>query len=287
MTSNIKKILNISIIALVLLWLIGLTVAMIVSSKPAVSPDRHPAATKPAVEKPISITWYGYNAFKLTCETKNVLIDPWITRNPQSPIKFEDTFPVELILISDSREEYVGDAIAIAQKTGAKVVTTPDVARELKDNGLPTENILYDGSGINIGAQIEAEGIKILMTQTVHSSLVSSPTGFIIQFPGGATVYYAGTTGIFSDMQLLGTLYPMHVALLPIGGISSMDTYQAVESLKLLNPSKAIPMHFGPYANLNPSADDFMKLAMQDAPDTEVIVLKPGQSYILKPGVYR
>ena len=288
MSSNLKKILKIALIAVVVLWLIGLTIATISSiSKPSASPDKLPAAVKPAVEKPISITWYGYNAFKLTCETKNILIDPWITRNPQSPIKLEDTFPVELILISDSREEYVGDSIAIAQRTGAKVITTPDIARELRDKGLPVENILYDGSGINIGGQIEAEGIKILMTQAVHSSVVSSPTGFIIQFPGGATVYYAGTTGIFSDMQLLGTLYPMHVALLPIGGISSMDTYQAVESLKLLKPSKAIPMHFGPYANLIPSADDFIKLAMQDAPDTEVIVLKPGQSYILKPGVYR
>lgn len=288
MSSNFKKILRIALIAVVVLWLIGLTIATISSiSKPSESPDKLPAAVKPAVEKPVSITWYGYNAFKLTCETKNVLIDPWITRNPQSPIKLEDTFPVDLILISDGHEEYVGDAIAIAQKTGAKVVTTPDIAKELKDKGLPAENMLYDGSGINIGGQIEAEGIKVLMTQAVHSSTTSPSTGFIVQFPGEATIYYAGNTGIFLDMQLLANLYPIHVALVPIGGISSMDTYQAVESLKLLKPSKAIPMHFGPYANLIPSADDFIKLAMQVAPDTEVIVLKPGQSYILKPGVYR
>lgn len=287
MSSNVKKILKISVIAVVLLWLVGLTVVNVISSKPAVTPDKQPTAVKLAVEKPVSITWYGYNAFKLTCETKNVLIDPWITRNPQSPIKLEETLPVELILVSDGRKEHVGDTIAIAKKTGAKVITTPDIAEELKANGLPIENILFDGSGINIGGQIEAEGIKVLMTQTAHSSVISSPTGFIIQFPGNATVYYAGTTGIFTDMQLLANLYPMHVALLPIGGISSMDTYQAVSSLKLLNPSIAIPMHFGPYANLIPSADDFLKLAMQDVPDTKVVVLKPGQSYILKTGVYR
>jgi L-ascorbate metabolism protein UlaG (beta-lactamase superfamily) len=288
MSSNIKKILIISVICLALLWLVGLTVAISFGLRADVSAEKQlSTASKPATVKPVSITWYGYNAFKLTCESKNILIDPWITRNQQSPIKIEDTFPVDLILISDGHDEYVGDSIAIAKKTGAKVVTTPDIATELKANGLPAENIIFDGSGINIGGQIQAEGINILMTQAVHSSTANAPTGFIIQFPGGATVYYAGNTGIFSDMRLLAELYPIHVALLPIGGISSMDAYQAAESLRLLKPSKVIPMHFGAFSNLAPNSDEFLKIAMQGAPETEVVILKPGQSYILKPGTYR
>ncbi len=288
MSSNLKKILIISASCLVLLWLVGLTIAVSLSPRAAVSPEKQlSAASKPATEKPVSITWYGYNAFKLTCESKNVLIDPWITRNQQSPVKIEDTFPVDLILVSDGHEEYVGDSIAIAKKTGAKVITTPDIAAELKANGLPEENIILDGSGINIGGQIQAEGINIVMTQAVHSSTANSPTGFIIQFPGGATIYYAGNTGIFSDMQLLAELYPIHAALLPIGGISSMDAYQAAESLRLVKPSKVIPMHFGAYSGLAPNADEFLKLSIQYAPESEVVILKPGQSYILKPGAYR
>ena len=283
-----KKALIIAGSALIVLWLIVLTVAVSLGSRAPVSSEKQlPVAAKPATEKPVAITWYGYNAFKLTCETKNILIDPWITRNPQSPIKMEDTFPVELILISDGHQEHIGDSITIAAKTGAKIVTTPDIAAKLKADGLPAENILFDGSGVNIGGQIEAEGIKILMTEAVHSSTVSSATGFIIKFPGGATVYYAGNTGIFANMQVLADLYPMHMALLPIGGVSTMDAYQAVKSLHLLKPAKVIPMRFGAFSNLAPSADEFLKLAMQDAPETEVVILKPGQSYILKPATYR
>jgi L-ascorbate metabolism protein UlaG (beta-lactamase superfamily) len=287
MSNNVKKILIISAVSLIVIWLIGLTVAVSVGSRGANSGSQLSVTKKPATETPVAITWYGYTACKMTCGTKSVLIDPWITRNPQSPVKVEETFPADLILISDGHADHVGDAITIAKRTGAKVVTTPDIAATLIAEGLPAENILYDGSGVNIGGEILAEGIKIVLTETTHASSTSSSTGFILRFPGGATCYYAGETGIFANMQVLANLYPVHLALLPIGGVSTMDSYQAVKSLQLLKASKAIPVRFGTYSNLAPNADEFLKLAMQEAPDTEVVVLKPGQSYILKPNVYR
>jgi L-ascorbate metabolism protein UlaG (beta-lactamase superfamily) len=288
MGNNVKKILIISAVSLTVIWLIGLTVALSVGSRGAtISQTQLSPTTKPTTETPVSITWYGYTAFKMTCGSKNVLIDPWITHNLQSTVKVEDTFPADLILISDGHANHVGDSITIAKRTGAKVVTTPDIAAKLIADGLPAENILFDGSGVNVGAGIQSDGIKIVMTETAHSSTDSSSTGFIIIFPGGATCYYAGETGIFSNMQVLANLYPIHVALLPIGGISTMDSYQAAKSLQLLKASKAIPMRFGTFSNLTPNADEFSKLATQAAPETEIVILKPGQSYILKPNVYR
>jgi len=276
------------ILSLVILWLIGLTVA--VCTIPQGTPGTNallPAAQRPAVETPVTITWLGHTAFKLTCGTKNVLIDPWIIENPQCPVKIENTYPADIILISNGHAYNVGDSIAIAQRTGAKVVTAPEIAVKLQLDGLPSENILYEGSGINIGGEIEVEGIRIVMTKAVQASESGSATGYIIKFPGGATIYYAGDTGIFADMQIYGNLYPIHVALLPIGGVFTMDAYQATQSLQLLNPAIVIPMRFGIFPNTAQDADMFVKIAKQVAPETEVVVLNPGKSYILKPGTYK
>ncbi len=245
-----------------------------------------PSAPKPKVETPVTITWLGHAAFKLESGGKTVLIDPWIKGNPQCPIKVEDIAAADLILVTHDHFDHVGDTIAIARATGATVVAMFEVAARLQADGLPKENILYGGFGRNIGGAIEIDGITLIMTHAFHSSGTGSPAGYLIKFPGGATIYHAGDTGIFSDMQLFGCIYPMHVALLPIGGVFTMDAEQAAKSLRLLKPSIAVPMHFATFPILAPDADEFVELAKKAAPEVTVIALKPGQSYTLEPGAY-
>lgn len=135
---------------------------------------------------------------------------------------------------------------------------------------------------MNIGGSFEMNGVTVTMTQAFHSAEVGVPTGFIIQFPGGANIYHAGDTGIFNSMKILGKLYALHVALLPIGGVFTMDPRQAAMAVARLKPSKAIPMHFGTFPILELNADRFVLLASAEAPDTEVVVLEPGNSFTLE-----
>ena len=65
-----------------------------------------------------------------------------------------------------------------------------------------------------------------------------------------------------------------------------MDGEQAAKSLRLLNPSIAIPMHFATFPILAPNADDFVGRAKKDAPGVQVVALRPGQIYTLQPGAY-
>jgi len=245
-----------------------------------------PSAPKPKVETPVTITWLGHAAFKLESGGKTILIDPWIKGNPQCPIKVEDIAGVDLILVTHDHFDHVGDTIAIAKGTGATVVAMFETAAKLQADGLPKENILYGGYGRNIGGAIQIDGVTIVMTEAFHSSSTGSPAGYILKFPGGATVYHAGDTGIFANMQVYGCLYPIHVALLPIGGVFTMDGEQAAKSLRLLNPSIAIPMHFATFPILAPNADDFVGRAKKDTPGVQVVALRPGQSYTLQPGAY-
>jgi L-ascorbate metabolism protein UlaG (beta-lactamase superfamily) len=235
----------------------------------------------PEVKVPVDITFLGHAAFELKSEGKVVLIDPWIEENPVCPIKLEEIEKADLVLVTHDHFDHVGDTIALAKATGATVVTMYETAAKLQELGLPKENVLFGGFGRNKGGALEIKGIEVVMTQAVHSGF---PCGFVVRFPGGGAVYHAGDTAIFQDMVLLPRLYRFHVALLPIGGGFTMDSYEAAKSLRLLKPAVAIPMHYGSFPILEATADKFIALAKEEAPEVEVVVLKPGEAYTLKAG---
>jgi L-ascorbate metabolism protein UlaG (beta-lactamase superfamily) len=246
----------------------------------------------------VTITYWGQSAFKLESGGKTILFDPWITYNPaaQGVITVDEIKVADLIFISHDHFDHVGDTydsegktipagdtIAIAKKTGAIVVAEYETAQKLIAEGLPPQNILFGGYGRGIGGPIDVNGITLIMTPAVHSSDSGAATGHIIKFPGGVTVYHAGDTAIFGDMQIYGTLYPMDMALLPIGGAFTMDAVQAAESLRLLKPRKAIPMHYGTFPMLASNPEQFVAQAKKIAPEVEIVVPKPGEKYILQP----
>jgi len=247
----------------------------------------------------VTVTFWGQSAFKLESGGKTILIDPWITENPaaQGVVTVDDITKADLILITHDHFDHIGDThdqegktihaadtIAIAKKTGAQVVAVFETAGRLLGDGLPPQNILFGGFGKDIGGPTDINGISLVMTPAVHSSTSGVPVGYIIKFPGGATIYHAGDTAIFGDMLLWGTLYPIDLALLPIGGNFTMDASQAAKSLRLLTPRKAIPMHYGTFPGILASdPEEFVTLAKKYAPGVGVIVLKPGEKYILQP----
>ncbi|MDD3816119.1 MAG: metal-dependent hydrolase [Desulfocapsaceae bacterium] len=226
----------------------------------------------------VTVTFLGQSAFKLTSGTKTIFIDPWITGNPVCPITLEDITEADLILVTHDHFDHLGDAVAISKATGAKIVAVYETAMKLVADGLSPDHILFDGNGRDIGGPIDIDGLTLIMTPAVHSSASGVPVGYIIKFADGPTIYHAGDTAIFSDMQLWGQLYPIDLALLPIGGGFTMDAMQAAQSLRLLKPTKVIPMHYGTFPMLAPNADEFVGLAKKIAPRVRVTVLEPGES---------
>jgi len=227
-----------------------------------------------------SIKWLSHSGFVITSpEGKTIVIDPWIEGNPLCPIKLDDIKAADIVLVSHDHFDHVGNAVDIAKKTGAIVVAPPEtVARFQTELGLAMENVAY-GMGMNIGGTAEIKGIKLTMTQAFHSTQTACCAGYIIRLDDGTTIYHAGDTGIFDSMRLLGDLYPLDLALLPIGSVFTMDPYQAAKALTLLRPKRAIPMHYRTFPILEQSADNFVALAKKEAPGVEVIVLEPGQEY--------
>ena len=99
--------------------------------------------------------------------------------------------------------------------------------------------------------------------------------GLVVRLPEGKSVYFAGDTCVFGDMQLIGRLYSPDVAVLPIGGHFTMDPREAGVALELLGARQCIPCHYGTFPLLAGTPDELR----QHAPDgVEILEMQPGQT---------
>jgi L-ascorbate metabolism protein UlaG (beta-lactamase superfamily) len=217
-----------------------------------------------------------------TAQGKVIFIDPWITNNPLCPIKLEDIDKADLVLVTHDHFDHSANVADIANKTGATVVGCPETVGKLKTGqGLAEGQVVFWGIGMNVGGTARVGEISITMTQAFHSSETGVPTGYIVKLEDGTTIYHAGDTGIFSSMKLLGELYSIDIALLPIGSCFTMDPVQAAHAVKLIKPKRVIPMHYRTFPILEQDASLFASLVKEKTPDVEIIVLAPGEAYEL------
>ncbi|TVM31430.1 metal-dependent hydrolase [Oceanidesulfovibrio marinus] len=223
-----------------------------------------------------TITWHGHANFQLTAGDVSVIIDPFFEGNAFATVDPASIEKLDIILVTHDHGDHVGQAVELARRTGAMVGAVVGTAAKLMEQGVPQEQII-NGIGFNIGGSVTVKGVTITMTQAFHSSESSVPVGYILTFPDGYTVYHAGDTGIFSSMELWGKLYAIDLAMLPIGGVFTMDPRQAAMACWMLDCDAVAPMHWGTFPVLEQSTDEFERLLKQEAPDCAMLRLEPGK----------
>ncbi len=224
------------------------------------------------------VRFLGHATFEVvTGGGKRILIDPWITGNPACPVEKEELKGPDLVLITHDHFDHLGEDVPfLVEDSEAVIVAQPEVVGKLKEAGVAEKNFIF-GMGMNTGGTVDVAGIKVTMVHAFHSAGVGSPCGFIVTTEDGKKIYHAGDTGVFADMKIFGELYPLDLALLPIGSVFVMDPLQAACSLEMLRPKKVVPMHYQTFPILVQDAGEFVSLAKEKAPGVEVQVLEPGQ----------
>ncbi len=227
----------------------------------------------------VTVRWLGHSAFSLKdASGKTVLVDPWIEGNPSATGNAGTLGKADFLLVTHDHFDHMSEVPAVARETGALVIAIFEVAGALKAAGVPEARLLNGGGGMNIGGTVTIDGLAFTMTEARHSCSLGAPAGYVIRFPSGITVYHSGDTGIFAGMSLIGELYPIDVALLPIGSVFTMDWRQAAKAVSLLKPKAVVPMHYGTFPILEPNAGRFAAECARVAPQTRVVVLKPGEA---------
>lgn len=242
----------------------------------------------------VTVQWLGQAAFKITTASgKVILIDPWLTKNPKTPEAYKDLKAlgkVDLVLVTHGHGDHVGDGPALAKMHNAPLYGPAGLNDTLLALGLLPENL---SRRFNKGGVITPLGpeIRITMTRAEHSSefrwqnpqsgktevhVGGEPAGFIIEFENGFKIYHMGDTGLFGDMQFIGSYYKPDLVLIPIGGHFVMNPADAAYATNhYLKPRFAIPMHYGTNPNLKGTPQEY--LAALGKTETKVHDLKPGE----------
>jgi L-ascorbate metabolism protein UlaG (beta-lactamase superfamily) len=230
------------------------------------------------------IRWLGHSFVEFTTSGGEVILfDPWTKDdgNPSCPLGTDDIKKANLVLVSHDHFDHVGSAIPICKKTGALLGGPVQTVKRMIDAGLSESQVVNFGYGYMAGGGVVFDWVKVVSTPAFHSSDTACALGNIVRTFDGTTVYHAGDTCVFGDMALFGRLYPLDVAMVPIGGVFTMDAQQASEAVKMLKPKVAVPIHYGSFPIIAKTADEFAKLCKEKVPDVKIVPLSPGETFNL------
>ena len=225
----------------------------------------------------VAFTWLGHSAFLFDIDGHQVVLDPFLTGNPLAAAKAED-IEVEMIFLSHAHGDHVGDTIAIAKKNSAMLVSNIEICSWASAQGVETHG-MNTGGGYNFGF------VYAKQTEALHSSSFPDgrygghPNGYIFRTESKQHIYFAGDTGLFSDMKLIGE-EGIDIAFLPIGDNFTMGPEDSLRAVKFIQPKYVVPMHYNTWPVLMVDVAGWANRISSET-DAQPIVLDPGGSYKL------
>jgi L-ascorbate metabolism protein UlaG (beta-lactamase superfamily) len=196
----------------------------------------------------MEITYFGHSCFMIRNGGASIIIDPFYDEKRFAP-------KPDFVVATHGHSDHLGHALELCVN-GAKFIGIFELCNYLGSLGE------IDAHPMNIGGFFDFGAFRLKLTEATHSSSadgiheIGRATGVIVEI-GGKTIYHAGDTGLFGDMELLGRRHKMDIAMLPIGGNYTMDIDDAVYAARLLKPKVAIPMHYGTFPVIQADPQEF------------------------------
>lgn len=223
----------------------------------------------------LRLTYFGQSCFLLQNESFGLLFDPYFSGKTAAMLPAGT--PVSYILVSHAHQDHLGEALPLAKKYGAPVISTAEICNYLKQQGCPYIEPMHIGGK----ALFPFGQVKLTAAQHGGGSIPGAiACGFLV-FMDGCTLYFAGDTGLFGDMKLIGERSSVDYALLPIGDRYTMGPEDAAFAASLLQAKNVVPMHYNGNERTKQDPNRFANEVKQCC-DSHVIILSAGEETVLK-----
>lgn len=267
-----------------------------------VDTQAHTFARMKVPEGQVALWWLGQSGFALHAGNTNLLLDPFLSHNPdrvtEAPITAEQCDWVDAVACTHQHIDHF-DAPTIktigSVAPDAKIVVPTPIEFMATDLGIAGDRVVgaQPGESISLGDltihPVPAHhGIHMADAYTdgaAESDGLVRFLGYVVE-ANGVHVYHAGDTLVFDG--LVETLKDLRidVALLPINGrsyfreqqdlVGNMGPRDAAELAKRIGASMLVPMHYDAFPHNLGYPDHLVEVTGQPHPDLSIMI--PGRN---------
>lgn len=195
----------------------------------------------------MKVTYLGHACVNIEINGKYFLVDPFISANPLAKHIDINSVPADYILITHAHGDHIADVEAIAKRTGAQLISNPEILQYFRNLGL-------DGHDMNIGGshRFEDGTVKIKMINAEHSSSFpdgtygGNPAGFLVIY-NDQTIYISGDTALHYDMKIIPHQYRIDLGIFPIGNNYTMGVRDALTAARFVETNNVLGVHYNTF----------------------------------------
>lgn len=206
----------------------------------------------------MKIQYLGHSCLSVEVANKTLLFDPFITPNPKAAEIKVEKLTADYLLITHAHQDHMADAVDIAKRTGAQVVSNFEIVNWFSKQGV------NKGHGMNHGGAWKFDFGRVKLVNAIHSSSFpdgsygGNPGGFVVETPEGA-FYHSGDTALTQDMKLMGDALQLKWAALCIGDNFTMGIDDAVKAADMIRCDTIIGIHYDTFPPIEINHEEAVK----------------------------
>jgi L-ascorbate metabolism protein UlaG (beta-lactamase superfamily) len=216
---------------------------------------------------PVTVRRVGLSMFHISSPRgTHLLTDPWLVNNPTvAPdlLQGPDLAELDGMVLSHGHYDHAnGLTVAAEANPDVEIVAPFELANLISPKKAGRVRPL------NLGGTWRIGDVAITLVPASHSSsygpdarYAGPACGAVLTFDQGFRLYYAGDTGLTTEMTLVRDFWKPDVAILPVGSWLTMDPEQAAYAAsELLAVPHVIPCHDVPPPERSPDPDGMREL---------------------------